>query len=258
MFVLLSLAQTAREVEMPASIQRGFIAVLISAALGGCLEPNPAYQVAPDLTASVDGNQARPRAVDRDGGMPRYEGVDPSIPPLVLTELMANPAAVPDSYGEWIEIFNPGHQPVDLNGWTLMDKHKDRHVILAEGPLWVRPKGYLVLGRSANKLENGGLNVAYAYRHFYLSNSADEIILVSSSGETVVSVSYSQTAGWTIPEGASLSVRIQDVGYSNGDVDDADDDGKKRSSSPSSWCTEVAPWPGSQGDSGTPGLSPGC
>ena len=29
------------------------------------------------------------------------------------------------AYGDWIELYNPGTEPVDLSGWTLSDDKDD-------------------------------------------------------------------------------------------------------------------------------------
>jgi hypothetical protein len=76
-----------------------------------------------------------------------------------------------------------------------------------------------------------------------LSNtSGDEIILRDENGALVESFTYSTAKGFTVTEGAALSVK--------------NPFGDK--SSASAWCTETKMWTGSVGDFGTPGGSPGC
>ena len=38
---------------------------------------------------------------------------------LLISEVMANPAAVSDSNGEWFELFNASLHSIDLNGLTI-------------------------------------------------------------------------------------------------------------------------------------------
>jgi len=176
-------------------------------------------------------------------GQPKPDKPGPTNVVLAVTEFMANPKAVSDTEGEWIELFNPGSQPVDINGWTLRDKDTDIHVINAGGPLRVPVTGYLLIGRSTDKLLNGGVNVLYAYHQdFQLANTNDEVELVDPSGKVVESFSYSTAAGFSIPDGASLSA-----------VSPGADKNK-----PASWCPEPNAWPGSKGDKGSPGANPGC
>ena len=178
---------------------------------------------------------------------PRPEGSPPPDGPapagkVIVTEFMANPKAVQDSDGEWIELFNIGNQPVDINGWTLKDQGTDAHVIQAPGPLVVPAGGYLLLGRTTDKLLNGGVHVLYAYKDFFLANTEDEVVLQDTGGAVVDSFSYSATKGFVIPEGASLSLKHPGVDQND----------------PGNWCAEPSPWPGSKGDNGTPGANPGC
>ena len=42
-----------------------------------------------------------------------------TVPRVVINEIMANPHAVPDERGEWIELRNLDAQPVDLRGWQI-------------------------------------------------------------------------------------------------------------------------------------------
>jgi hypothetical protein len=181
----------------------------------------------------------------QDGPQPPKDGPKPGdVPPvagqIAITEFLADPFVVSDSYGEWIELFNAGGQPVDINGWTLKDSGTDTHVIAAGKPLVVPAKGYLLLGRSANMVDNGGVSVAYAYSGFYLANTADEIILLDGGGKVVDQVVY--TTSWTLPVGASLSVKSPLADKNNF----------------ANWCPETKAWPGSKGDKGTPGGNPGC
>jgi len=178
---------------------------------------------------------------------PRPEGSPPPDGPgptgkVIITEFMANPNAVQDTDGEWIELFNMGSQPVDINGWTLRDDGSDGHVIKASGPLVVPVSGYLLLGRTTDKLKNGGVNVLYAYADFFLANTEDEVVLQNASGMVVDSFTYSAAKGFVIPDGASLSVKHPGV-----DKNVA-----------GNWCAELNLWPGSKGDKGTPGANPGC
>ena len=57
---------------------------------------------------------------------------------LVINEVMANPAAVPDSSGEWVEVFNATPNAIDLVGLTLED-NVGSHVIAASEYLSVSP-----------------------------------------------------------------------------------------------------------------------
>lgn len=175
-----------------------------------------------------------------DGPLVKKDTNGGTFPSIAITEFMANPKAVSDTDGEWLELFNTTGQAIDLNGWTLKDNDTDAHVI--SSPLVIPPKGYVIIGRTMDKAKNGGVNVIYAYQQFYLANSDDEVFLKNTSGKIIDSFTYSKSKGFTVPEGGSLSVKSPGADKNKA----------------SSWCSENNPWPGSKGDRGTPGSNPGC
>ena len=152
---------------------------------------------------------------------------------LLITELMANPAAVADSAGEFIELYNPGSAPVNLNGWTLADEGSDRHTIMQD--LLVPPGGYLVLARNGDAATNGGVPVEYVYSGINLANGEDELLLFAPDGSEVERVLWGGASGLAITPGASLERMTLD--------------------DPALWITAQSQWPGSLGDLGSPGAA---
>ena len=94
---------------------------------------------------------------------------------LLISEIMANPSAVPDARGEWLELYNPADEPVNLHGISLGDDGGDSHRI--ESDLLIMPRHFLVLARNGDSSRNGGFEADYVYRDFTLGNGADEIVL---------------------------------------------------------------------------------
>lgn len=109
---------------------------------------------------------------------------------LIITEVMANPAAVSDGNGEWFEIYNATAQNLDLNGLQLRDTGSNNHIVANDGPLWIAPGEYFVMGRNGDTENNGGYTTDYVYSDFSLGNSSDDIVLLWES-LLVASVSYS-------------------------------------------------------------------
>ena len=168
-------------------------------------------------------------------------GPQPSQAKLVISEIMANPAAVYDSAGEWFELFNAGSSTVDLAGWSINDSSGKSHTIDSGAQLIVAPGKYVVLGKSDDVAKNGGAPVDYAYGSSWnLSNTEDQILLLDAAGTLIDAVEYS--AGWPIESGTSLS--LQNPLWDN--------------NKSASWCSEATPWPGSAGDFGTPGSAALC
>lgn len=114
---------------------------------------------------------------------------------LVVSELLANPAAVSDSRGEWLELYNTSDQAIDLNGLVLQDQGSNRHTIAQAGPLVILPGEYLVLGRDGDSSTNGGYEADYVYSNFSLANSSDAVIL-AWQGETIFSLFYASSDGF--------------------------------------------------------------
>ena len=123
---------------------------------------------------------------------------------IVISEVMPNPSAVSDAYGEWFEIINMDSLTIDLNGWTIMDGGSDSHVI--SSTIEIQPGQYMVLGRNGNESVNGGYVSDYTYASFALANSDDEIILLDQDEKVVDDISY----GGTFPYSSGVSMYMID------------------------------------------------
>ena len=107
---------------------------------------------------------------------------DASIGDLFITEIMANPAAVSDTAGEWFELYNPTSEVVELTGVVLSDDGSNSHTISTEN-LIIFPDEYFVMARNGDPGSNGGFIADYIYSGFSLGNSSDQIILTDSLSE---------------------------------------------------------------------------
>jgi len=160
---------------------------------------------------------------------------------VVINEIMQNPSAVFDSAGEWFEIHNSGASAVDIDGWTIKDDGSDSHLINNGGPLSIPAGGYLVLGNNSDSGTNGGVAVDYAYGSgFFLSNSADELVLLDTGSTEVDRVEWDGGPAFPDPTGASMSLRNPALDNNVG----------------ANWCTATTPF--GDGDLGTPGGANDC
>ena len=129
---------------------------------------------------------------------------------VVIHELLADPRAVPDERGEWVELRNAGDAPVALRGWRLHSGN-DRPYTIPDG-LVVPPGGLVVLGRDASREANGGVPVAQAWGGaLSLANGRDWLALADAAGRTVDSVAWQGTTagvarGRTLASGAAPDV----------------------------------------------------
>jgi beta-lactamase superfamily II metal-dependent hydrolase len=116
------------------------------------------------------------------------------VPPVVINEIMADPARLADEEGEWFEVHNRGSSAVSLRGWTIGSRKDAEHTIRAS--LSVPAGGYVVLARSRTA------GAAYVYGGaLSLANAADHLVLRDAAGERVDSVAWK-----SMPRGASRAL----------------------------------------------------
>jgi len=170
-------------------------------------------------------------ACERKSGTLTSGGTVSATPRVAISEVMANPRAVPDDRGEWIELHNLEQRAVDLRGWTLRSKN-DRGVTI-ERSVVIPPGGFAVLARNGDRAANGDVTAAYAWRDgLTLGNTSDWVALHSADGSTVDSVAWTSTI-------AGASRALSDTTASHADVMGP------------AWTTSTTAY--GKGDLGTPG-----
>lgn len=128
-----------------------------------------------------------------------------SGPQIIINEILADPSAVADSDGEWLEVHNWGDASANLQGWTLSSGNDAAVTISAS--VTVAPGGYAILARNGTTASNGGVTAQFAYgTAINLANGADWLRLQNSSGVTVDSVAWSSASA-----GASRGVKDPSV-----------------------------------------------
>lgn len=100
----------------------------------------------------------------------RFRLAGGEAPRLVINEILANEPGT-DTGGEFVEIVNPGADPVDAGGFTLSDSLGVRHLV-ADGT---------AIGPGAALVVSGSLG---------LSNGGDLVTLAGPSGQAVDRVAY--------------------------------------------------------------------
>ncbi len=124
-------------------------------------------------------------------------------PGVVINELMYHPPDDRDDL-QWIELHNPGEQPVDLGGWTLRGV---RHTFPAG--TGIPPGGYLVLARDA-----GAFRIRYGRDipvggefQGRLKHGGERIELLDASKRRVDTVEYDDREPWPLsPDGLGASL----------------------------------------------------
>lgn len=214
----------------------------------GTGDPNPNTNLGTpgEPNDTCDGGGGNPGNGEcNDNGTPRPL-VAPSVGDVLITEFMANPAAVSDGDGEWLELTIAGS--FDLNGLELsrlslnLADVEGSQTIASADCLSVTAGDIVVFGNNVDPEENGGIEGMVDELAFTLVNS-NNALRVSYDGTPLDTITYTATdAG----ESTSLS----------GDVltPEANDD-------ESLWCpgSDFYPANDGEGDLGSPGVSnPNC
>ena len=158
-----------------------------------------------------------------------------TAPRIRISEVMADPLAVADNIGEFIELTNLDRQPVDLRGWTLIDGGGRSHTILAD--LWLDPGAYRVLTRGDATALAGYAPSDYQFATLRLGNTGGGLALYppgSAEGAPVDALTWGNGAPLTVQPGASFER-----------VDLLTD----------AWTLATTPWHPSHTDKGSPGAA---
>ncbi|MDC0666501.1 hypothetical protein [Nannocystis radixulma] len=109
--------------------------------------------------------------------------IDPGRPgegQVIVVEMMIDPQLT-DYDAEWFELKNITDEYFDLDGCVLADLgvNDDDHLVDAGGPLVIAPGGRMVMAKTVDAAQNGGIDdVAYAFaQQFSLTNTGDAFIL---------------------------------------------------------------------------------
>jgi cysteine-rich repeat protein len=152
---------------------------------------------------------------------------------VIITEIMYNPVAVSDSYGEYFEVYNTTNVAIDMSGWIIMDDGTDKFTVSS---FTLPAKTFAVFGVNSSITTNGGVPVDYVYSKFYLANGADSIVIIWNDIE-IDRVDYDYGISFPKADGKSLNLGNSSFDYL------LNDDGSR-------WCTALSLLPG--GDSGNP------
>jgi hypothetical protein len=172
------------------------------------LQPSAAGAGAPSPVAAAagSGGKAPPPALP----VPEHAG------DLIITELMIDPDALPDTDGEWLELYNTTDSELELRDCQLDDGGKSPHALSAA--FRIAKRAYFTIARGASP----GFD-ADATLPLSLTNSADSVAVVCH-GIEIDRVSYDRAADFVIKPGVSLA------------LDPAMLDDARRNDAASAWC----------------------
>ena len=201
------------------------------------------FIVRPSMTcATVEGQLAPACTIVNDRGPCDYDGVcrngvcqrQPVAKDVIFSELMIEPVARTERFGEWIELYNRTDDAMELDRCYLIDGPVENRL----SNVRIEPKGFVVIGRSTDQQRNGGVAVAQTTT-VGLSNDRDALQL--RCGTTVIDrIQYAADDGFSLFPGRSLALNPDH--FETGSNQQA-----------SAWCNGETAFGGADGDRGTPG-----
>lgn len=128
---------------------------------------------------------------------------------LVINEIMYHSNDANDSE-DWIEIYNPGANLVDVSGFIVKDDDDTHSFSIPEGTQ-LQPNGYLVITKELSKFEvvYPSIKNVIGDLGFGLSGNSDQVRLYNADGLLLDSLTYDDEAPWPVTadgEGFSLEL----------------------------------------------------
>ena len=132
---------------------------------------------------------------------------------VVINEISYNPPESGNDSLEYIELYNAGGSPVNLDGW-----HFTKGVVDTFPNISLNAGEYFVTAINANAIAHVFGVTVRQWKSGALSNSGESIILVDAGGNLIDSVAYRDADPWpTEPDGSGPSLELKDAGSDNND-----------------------------------------
>jgi len=132
---------------------------------------------------------------------------------VVINEISYNPPESGNDSLEYIELYNAGASPVDLNGW-----HFTKGVVDTLHNVTLNAGEYFVTAINASAMSHVFGITVKEWTSGALSNSGESIVLVDAAENFIDSVAYKDADPWpTDPDGNGPSLELIDAGSDNND-----------------------------------------
>lgn len=136
---------------------------------------------------------------------------------IIITEIMKNPSAVGDSYGEYFEVYNTTTAAIDMQGWQVVDLTSTSEGFTIASSVVVPALGYAVFGVNADVSLNGGVTIDYDYDGLYLGNSGGDELSIQCSGNVIDEVIWD--GGTEFPNLTGMSMELSTNAFTATDND---------------------------------------
>lgn len=167
-------------------------------------KPNPPCPEEPGQQPDTGNGSPGPTCLPQGVSSPRSP-VAPQPGDLVVSELLIDPRATPDSLGEWVEVY--AYRDFDLNGLTLSTESAST-TLQSSQCLSVRAGSFALLARSSKPEENGGLPAVLATLSIGLPNGSGEHLLrLEAEGQVLEELTWAGSA----PSGVAWQLDLEDM-----------------------------------------------
>ncbi|HSU17258.1 lamin tail domain-containing protein [Longimicrobium sp.] len=142
---------------------------------------------------------------------------------LVINELLVNPSGTTmETTGDWVELYNAGSRPVNLNGLVIADSaasgRRPYHLISQD--LVVPSGGYVTVGGSTSSTTNGGATVDYSYGGaLALASSLDAFKIARVYGTDTLTIDRTQYAQASTSAQDGVSRELKNPALDNSNMD---------------------------------------
>jgi len=138
--------------------------------------------------------------------------IDPfTIPNLVISEIMYNPAETGTDTTEFIEIYNNDSNTINLNGYYL------EGVTYTFGNVTLNNGEYIVVAKNTNAIMNTFGVTTIEWTSGALTNGGETVTLYNPNNELVDIVSYDDNATWPNADESGHSLILCDLTADNND-----------------------------------------
>ncbi len=131
-----------------------------------------------------------------------FEPSELIVTTVVINEINYKSSPIFDTE-DWIELYNPSEDPINISGWILNDADTTDQFIFSEGTT-IGARSYLVVCKDTAKFRSFHSNdvMILGNTNFGLSSSGDHIQLLDNIGNIVDEVTYSSSGLWSpLPNG---------------------------------------------------------
>lgn len=182
----------------------GWLAI---ACMTGCSTSSPTTIRTPQLKIPSirprEPGKSHQSSMDKKGNNAPLPSFRDCTQEIAITEIMFNPDAAEDRYGEYIELFNFSSTSVQLEGWQLTNGRGD--LIRFPQTMKIPPRTAFILGGSEQLDLNGEIPIDFEWSHFSLANKGGLLHLRNPCSESVDRIRYGVRYPWPKQKaGASL------------------------------------------------------